>query len=91
MPGSGRVEPDAQRENELKQMAENLNMVPWEPPQTFWQAVQALWLTHMLVMADENYPGGHLLGRLISTFTRWQKSLDEGMEREFGKEILKCF
>ena len=24
---------------------------------TFWEAVQALWITHMLVMSDENYPG----------------------------------
>lgn len=74
-------------------MAENLNMVPWEPPQTFWQAVQALWLTHMLVMADENYPGaGTSFGRIDQyLYPLWQKSLDEGMEREFGKEILKCF
>jgi len=87
------LEPDAQRENELKLMAENLNIVPWEPPQTFWQAVQALWLTHMLVMADENYPGaGTSFGRIDQyLYPLWQKSLDEGMEREFGKEILKCF
>jgi len=67
--------------------------VPWLPAQTFWEAVQALWLTHMLVMADENYPGpGDSFGRIDQyLFPLWEKSLSEGMDREFGKEILKCF
>ena len=74
-------------------MAENLTRVPWEAPSNFWEAVQALWLTHMLVMSDENYPGpGVSFGRLDQyLYPLWQKSLDEGMDREFGKEILKCF
>jgi pyruvate-formate lyase len=83
----------AVRKKELEQMTENLDMIPWEPPQTFWQAVQALWLTHMLVMSDENYPGpGVSFGRIDQyLLPYWEKSLSEGMDREFGKEILKCF
>ena len=82
-----------QRKTELMQMAENLTRVPWEAPSNFWEAVQSLWLTHMLVMSDENYPGpGVSFGRLDQyLYPLWQKSLDEGMDREFGKEILKCF
>jgi formate C-acetyltransferase len=81
------------RKRELLQMAENLQNVPWEPAETFWEAVQALWLTHMLVMSDENYPGpGVSFGRIDQyLFPYWQKSLSEGMDREFGKEILKTF
>jgi pyruvate-formate lyase len=81
------------RKTELLQMADNLTRVPWEAPSNFWEAVQALWLTHMLVMSDENYPGpGVSFGRLDQyLYPLWQKSLDEGMDREFGKEILKCF
>jgi len=45
-----------ERKTELYSMAENLDRVPWEPATTFWEAIQALWLTHMLVMSDENYP-----------------------------------
>jgi formate C-acetyltransferase len=88
-----RVEPDLNRKMELEQMAKNLDRVPWEPPQSFWEAVQALWLTHMLVMADENYPGpGVSFGRIDQyLYPLWKKSLDEGMDREFGKEVLKCF
>ncbi len=86
-------EPDEVRKGELLQMAENLKRVPWEPAETFWEAVQSLWLTHMLVMSDENYPGpGVSFGRIDQfLYPAWQKSLDEGMDREFGKEILRCF
>ena len=83
----------AERKMELQQMADNLTRIPWEAPANFWEAVQALWLTHMLVMSDENYPGpGVSFGRLDQyLYPLWQKSLDEGMDREYGKEILKCF
>jgi pyruvate-formate lyase len=87
------LESDPVRRNELLQMAENLTRVPWEPAANFWEAVQSLWLTHMLVMADENYPGpGVSFGRLDQyLYPLWRKSVDEGMHPEFGKEILKCF
>lgn len=86
-------EQDEIRQAELLQMADNLSRVPWEPAQTFWEAVQALWLTHMLIMSEENYPGpGLSFGRIDQyLYPLWKKSLDEGMDREFGKEILKCF
>lgn len=89
----------AQKENspsrraELDQMADNLSRVPWEPAKTFWEAVMSLWLTHMLVMSDENYPGpGVSFGRLDQyLYPYWEYSIQQGMDREFGKEILKCF
>lgn len=86
-------EADPARKAEMQQMADNLNRVPWEPAQTFWEAVQSLWLTHMLVMSDENYPGpGVSFGRIDQYLNPlWERSLAEGMDREFGKEILKCF
>ncbi|MCX8125252.1 MAG: hypothetical protein N3F66_13975, partial [Spirochaetes bacterium] len=86
-------EHDVSRREELMQMAANLERVPWEPATTFWEAVQALWLTHMLVMSDENYPGpGVSFGRVDQyLYPYWQYSLARGMDREFGKEILKCF
>ncbi len=87
------AEPRIERRVELEQMAYNLSRVPWEPALTFWEAVQSLWLTHMLVMSDENYPGpGVSFGRIDQyLYPYWERSLQEGMDREFGKEILKCF
>ncbi len=86
-------ERDESRRGELLQMAENLGRVPWETPVTFWEAVQALWLNHMLIMSDENYPGpGVSFGRIDQyLYPYWKHSLDRGMDREFGKEILRCF
>jgi pyruvate-formate lyase len=84
---------DTRRRQELLQMAHILVRVPWEPVRTFWEAVQALWINHMLIMSDENYPGpGTSFGRIDHyLLPYWEYSLSHGMEREFGKEILKCF
>jgi len=89
----GREENTTERKAELLQMAANLEKVPWEPPQTFWEAVQSLWLTHMLIMSDENYPGpGVSFGRIDQYLLPfWEFSASQGMDREFAKEILKCF
>jgi pyruvate-formate lyase len=86
-------ESDPNRRVELEKMAENMARVPWEPARTFWEAVQSLWITHMLVMSDENYPGpGVSFGRIDQfLYPLWESSLKGGMDREFGKEILKCF
>ncbi len=87
------IETDAVRKDEMLRMSENLWRVPWEGARDFWEAVQSLWLTHMLVMADENFPGAGLsFGRLDQILLPyWEESLRQGMSREFGKEILKCF
>jgi formate C-acetyltransferase len=86
-------EQNNERKHELLEMANNLKRVPWQPASSFWEAVQALWLTHMLVMSDENYPGpGTSFGRIDQyLYPYWQKSISEGMDREFGKEVLQCF
>jgi len=86
-------ETDAERCAELAQMAQNLERVPWEPAKTFWEAIQSLWLTHMLIMSDENYPGpGVSFGRIDQyLLPYWEYSRDHGMDWEFAKEILKCF
>ena len=86
-------ETEAERSAELNRMAQNLERVPWEPARTFWEAIQALWMTHMLIMSDENYPGpGVSFGRIDQyLLPYWEHSRDQGMDWEFAKEILKCF
>ncbi|MBC8292490.1 MAG: hypothetical protein H8E45_04910 [Proteobacteria bacterium] len=88
-----RDEADPARRAELENMARNLERVPWLPARNFWEAVQSLWLTHMLVMSDENYPGpGLSFGRVDQyLYPCWRRSIENGMDREFGKEILRCF
>lgn len=88
-----REEKDEVRRNELLKMAENMTVVPWEPATDFWQAVQSLWFTHMLVMFDERYPGpGVSFGRIDQyMYPYYKKSIDEGMTEDFMREILGCF
>lgn len=85
-------EKDKKRKAELLTMSKNLEVVPYHPAEDFWQAVQSLWLTHMLVMTDENYPGpGVSFGRLDQYLYPYYKiSKEQGMTDEFAKEILKC-
>ncbi len=86
-------ETDDDRREELNRMATVLDRVPWEPARNFWEAVQSLWITHMLVMSDENYPGpGVSFGRIDQYLQPyWEQSKVDGMPSDFAKEILRCF
>ncbi len=84
-----------ERVEELEQMAKNLEHVPWEPAETFWQAIQAIWLTHMLVMAEESYPGpGLSFGRTdLHLWDLYRKDVieEKNITKEFAKDILGSF
>ncbi|MFZ5645694.1 MAG: pyruvate formate lyase family protein [Bacillota bacterium] len=87
-------ERDPSRKSELEFILEAVRRVPWEPPRSFHQAVQALWFTHILVMAAESYPGAGLsYGRIDQyLYPYYEKDLKEGiLTRELASEILKCF
>jgi len=88
-----RAEADPERARELRRMAGNLDRVPWEPARDLWEALQSLWLTHMLVMSDECYPGpGLSFGRFDQyLLAYWEASLAGGATREELKELLRCF
>ena len=88
-------EATTERKKELEQMAKNLERVPWEPAETFWQGVQAIWLTHMLIMAEESYPGaGTSFGRTDQHLWHLYKKdviEEKTITKSFAKEILGSF
>ncbi|MHA1821768.1 MAG: pyruvate formate lyase family protein [Promethearchaeota archaeon] len=88
-------EKDPKRIEELEQMAKNCERVPWEPARTFWEAVQAVWIIHMLVMSEENYPGpGLSFGRFdqyLWPFYKKDVLEDKTITKEFAKDILGSF
>ncbi|MGC8778377.1 MAG: glycyl radical protein, partial [Candidatus Caldatribacteriaceae bacterium] len=69
---------DARRKRELLQMAENVQMVPENPPQNFWQAIQSVWFIHLVTQIESN---GHSfsLGRLDQyLYPYWKRDFEEG-------------
>ncbi|MBD3255606.1 MAG: hypothetical protein GF383_10975 [Candidatus Lokiarchaeota archaeon] len=84
-----------QRKEELEQMATNLERVPWEPAETFWQGLQSIWLTHMLIMSEESYPGpGVSFGRTDQhLWDLYRKDVIENktITKEYAKDILGSF
>ena len=88
------AEADPVRQAELREIARIAGKVPWLPPETFPEALQALWTTHMLVMAAESYPGpGVSPGRVDQyLYPYYRADLDTGrLTREQAKEWLECW
>ncbi|MFX1419076.1 MAG: pyruvate formate lyase family protein [Promethearchaeota archaeon] len=84
-----------ERVKELEKMIHNLERVPWEPAETFWQGVQSLWLIHMLTISEESYPGaGTSFGRTDQYLWPLYKKdvIDEkNITKDFAKDILGSF
>jgi formate C-acetyltransferase len=88
------MESDASRRVELKEMARINAKVPWLPPKTFPEALQTLWMTHMLLMAAESYPGpGVSPGRVDQyLYPYYRADLDLArLTRQEAKEWLECW
>ncbi len=82
------------RKAELREIARNCARVPWLPPESFPEALQALWTTHILLMAAESYPGpGVSPGRVDQyLYPYYQADLNAGrLTREQAKEWLECW
>ncbi len=89
-----RKEQEPRRREELLKIAEICSRVPWKPPSSFWEALQSLWLTHMLVMAAESYPGAGLShGRWDQyMYPFYENDVTSGiLTREEAKELLRCY
>ncbi|MFA6448495.1 MAG: pyruvate formate lyase family protein [bacterium] len=87
-------ESDAGRRAELLEIARISKKVPWSPPESFQEALQALWFTHMLVMAAESYPGPGLSPGRIDQYLYpfYKNGIDSGgITREQARELLMCF
>ncbi len=66
------------RAGELKEMARILRKVPYEPADSFREAVQSLWLVHLVLQIESN---GHSLsyGRMDQyLYPYYKKDLEEG-------------
>jgi pyruvate formate-lyase/glycerol dehydratase family glycyl radical enzyme len=87
-------EPDESRREELRQIAATCRKVPWNPAESFQEALQALWFTHMLVVAAESYPGAGVSPGRIDQYLHpyYQRDIDSGqITRDEARELLQCY
>ncbi len=88
------TEEDLSRQTELRELAYLCSKVPWQPAETFPEALQSLWTTHMLLMAAESYPGpGVSPGRVDQyLYPYYEEDLASGrLTREEAQEWLRCW
>lgn len=85
-------ETDKERKAELMQIAANLEVVPKHAPQTFWQALQLYWFTHLGVTTDLNPWDAFSPGRLDQHVIRYyRKDVEDGiLDDEKALELLEC-
>lgn len=84
-------ESDEKRRNELLKISENCKRVPQNAPSTFWEAVQMVWMIHLVIQIESN---GHSasLGRVDQyLYPFYKKDIEEKViTRDEAKELLQC-
>ena len=80
------------RKTELNEIAKICDRVPHHPAGSFHEALQSLWLTHLMISIESN-PHGLLLGRMDQyLWPFYQSDLQAGrITPEYAKELLGCF
>ena len=83
---------DEQRKKELLQIAANCDVVPAHKPQTYYQAIQHYWFTHLAVTTELNpwdaYSPGHFDQHLTPFY---EKDIEDGtVTRDQALELMEC-
>lgn len=85
-------EKDPKRKAELEQIVKNLEVVPAHKPQTFWQAIQLYWFTHLAVTTELNPWDAFSPGRLDQHLNPYYEADVEAgiLDDEHALELLEC-
>ena len=85
-------ETDETRKAELLQIAANLEVVPAHKPQTYWQAIQLYWFTHLAVTTELNPWDAFSPGRLDQhLYPYYERDVEAGiLDDEKALELLEC-
>ena len=84
-------EPDEERAAELREVARISRKVPYHPAETFHEALQSLWLTHLAVNL-EGLNSAVSFGRIDQyLYPYYRTDLDEGrIDANRARELLLC-
>jgi formate C-acetyltransferase len=86
-------ESNLKRKQELKRIAEVCDWVPANPARDWWESLQSVWMTHLLIHCDV-YNLANSLGRFDQyMYPFYRKSVieEETMTRDKALELLECF
>ena len=86
------AETDPVRKAEILQIAKNLEVVPTHAPQTYWQAIQLYWFTHLAVTTELNPWDAFSPGRLDQHLIKYYEADTEAgiLDDEKALELLEC-
>ncbi|MBW2677105.1 MAG: formate acetyltransferase [Deltaproteobacteria bacterium] len=86
------VQPDNRRAGELLSMARICRKVPREPAETFQEALQSLWITHLAVCL-EGINSAISFGRMDQyLYPFYRQDIEDGrLTPEKARELLLCF
>ena len=91
--GMAEEEPRAERQAELRRIAEVCRWVPAHAPRDFHEALQAYWFVHLGVITELNTWDSFSPGRLdqhLAPF--YERDLASGaLDQEGARELLECF
>ena len=85
------LEEDEDNESEYLETAERLEWLSNNPPRTFHDALQLVWIFHVAVLNEDAISGlsPGRLGQVLYPF--WKKDMDNGiLTRERSLELLEC-
>jgi len=82
---------DAERREELLAIAERCRRVPMKPPRDFMEALQSLWMTHVILIISYGFDNVFSAGRVDQfLYPYYRKDLEEGrITREQALEALE--
>lgn len=85
------AEQDSQRKEELLQIAQICEWVPWNPPRTFYECLQTIWFSQVLLFLEENAPS-YSPGRMDQyLYPYYRNDLEAGrLTKEKAQELLEC-
>lgn len=84
-------ETDSKRKAELERIADNCSRVPYNTPETFEQAIQAVWLTQILIWAEENQQAANISRVDQYLYPFYKKEIEAGTLTETqAQELLEC-
>ncbi|MDQ1318142.1 MAG: hypothetical protein QG588_1799, partial [Candidatus Poribacteria bacterium] len=85
-------ESDYQRKIELSKISEVCSNITTEPANSFWDALQLLWFSALLIGIDKYSTGKGPIGRLDQfLFPFYQRDIQNGsLKKEQAQELLEC-